>query len=499
MPRTLPLHALILVTSYLASVQTPLHYTRTFVRDTGLGLHRHEAVTAGDRVSVAKDIVTFLQIHLTFGNEFGCSDPWCLSALVDRMTESSMLGIDSSWQLDVFNDLVEVGLANIDDFDPMESLATIYLLRAAEVLTRPFSPAPRSIRGDGIRIADLEGGDHCLMNFRFHSKEELFYLFQELALPVIMQIPSDCSGRGDGYCYNVNGETCFLVFLARMATGDSFYDLAKTYDIADAGLACRIFHHMLIYFDDNYGWLVDGSAPRGDLNRWASQLESWYQCVYAQLFRTGVPDAYFKAVCLFIDGTFRPMNRPGETSIFADLQRLFYTTYKKTHGLNFQAVTSPNGLVIDLFGPSPGSHNDLNLVSDSSIVARLSALFALRPFREYRCYGDAIYTLSTAIIRCYRSLILTPHEKRQNRMHNRERTTVEQVFGKVVQLWKYVDFARNFRFLGSPSGVGRAYRVACLFTNFHTCMHGSQVTSHFGIRPPEVSDYINGGVEPNDY
>ena len=47
----------------------------------------------------------------------------------------------------------------------------------------------------------------------------------------------------------------------------------------------------------------------------------------------------------FVDGTVRPICRPGEH------QRLVYNGHKRVHALKFQAVALPNGLIGHLFGP----------------------------------------------------------------------------------------------------------------------------------------------------
>ena len=48
----------------------------------------------------------------------------------------------------------------------------------------------------------------------------------------------------------------------------------------------------------------------------------------------------------FVDGTVRPICKPGEN------QRLVYNGHKRVHALKFKAVvTLPNGLIGCLFGP----------------------------------------------------------------------------------------------------------------------------------------------------
>ena len=52
----------------------------------------------------------------------------------------------------------------------------------------------------------------------------------------------------------------------------------------------------------------------------------------------------------FVDGTVRPVDRPGKD------QRILYNGHKKVHSIKFQSVATPNGLVANLFGPIRGHH-----------------------------------------------------------------------------------------------------------------------------------------------
>ena len=47
----------------------------------------------------------------------------------------------------------------------------------------------------------------------------------------------------------------------------------------------------------------------------------------------------------FIDGTVRPIARPG------DNQRILYNGHKRVHALKFQSVVLPNGLIANMYGP----------------------------------------------------------------------------------------------------------------------------------------------------
>ena len=47
----------------------------------------------------------------------------------------------------------------------------------------------------------------------------------------------------------------------------------------------------------------------------------------------------------FVDGTVRPISKPGEQ------QRIVYNGHKRVHALKFQSVAVPNGLIANMYGP----------------------------------------------------------------------------------------------------------------------------------------------------
>ena len=47
----------------------------------------------------------------------------------------------------------------------------------------------------------------------------------------------------------------------------------------------------------------------------------------------------------FVDGTVRPITRPGED------QRVLYNGHKRVHAIKFQSVALPNGLIANMLEP----------------------------------------------------------------------------------------------------------------------------------------------------
>lgn len=67
----------------------------------------------------------------------------------------------------------------------------------------------------------------------------------------------------------------------------------------------------------------------------------------------------------FVDGTVRPICRPGEN------QRIMYNGHRKVHSIKFQSVVAPNGMIANLFGPVEGRRHDFGTLADSRFLNTL--------------------------------------------------------------------------------------------------------------------------------
>ena len=53
----------------------------------------------------------------------------------------------------------------------------------------------------------------------------------------------------------------------------------------------------------------------------------------------------------FIDGTVRPISKPGQN------QHVVYNGHKRVHGVKFQSVALPNGIIGNMYGPIGKGNN----------------------------------------------------------------------------------------------------------------------------------------------
>jgi nuclease HARBI1 len=108
--------------------------------------------------------------------------------------------------------------------------------------------------------------------------------------------------------------------------------------------------------------------------------------------------------------------------------------------------------------------------------------------RQYKVYGDAAYAILSHVSRGYRGAALTQEQRTFNMAMSRGRIAVEWGFGKVSQLFAFVNYAADLKLFLQQ--VGKLYMVAVLLTNAHTCCYGSQTGEYFGVQAPTLEAYF---------
>ena len=68
------------------------------------------------------------------------------------------------------------------------------------------------------------------------------------------------------------------------------------------------------------------------------------------------------------------------------------------------------------------------------------------------------------------------------------RTSVEWLFGDIINYFKFLDFKKNLKI--GLSSVGKMYLVCALLRNALTCLYGNQTSQYFGLDPPSLQDYF---------
>lgn len=189
-------------------------------------------------------------------------------------------------------------------------------------------------------------------------------------------------------------------------------------------------------------------------------------------------------VC-FIDGSFHPICRPGtdEDDYLDLLQRAFYNGYHKGHGLNFEFLTFPDGMIGRCFGPVEGRHHDMNL----GRISKLVDLFKPGgPLFGFVGYGDKAYvSLEPYIYHPYFGY-MTHLERRFNKEMSSLRVESEHNIGHTYSRAALVQHPMQI----GKENPGLVFQAAIFFQNIHTCIYGNQTSQRFVMRPPTLREYL---------
>ena len=210
------------------------------------------------------------------------------------------------------------------------------------------------------------------------------------------------------------------------------------------------------------------------------------------IFQPWVDHAHFAQVILshgaalrniwgFIDGTLKGMCRPGIG------QRELYSGHKRHHGLKYQHIMCPNGLVCHAWGPYIGRRHDISMYVDSGVEEQLKKVLGNRG-EQLAIYGDGGYAPRDWLRVPFKGF-KTPEQQEFNVAMSNVRASVEWGFGKLSSNFAFVAFPQNQKVFLQP--VGTYYLVASLLTNCHTCLYGSQVSQYFDCPPPSLKDYLS--------
>ena len=138
---------------------------------------------------------------------------------------------------------------------------------------------------------------------------------------------------------------------------------------------------------------------------------------------------------------------------------------------------------------SEGRRHDARMLDMSGLYADL-AQFAFSPAGQEMCiYGDPAYPLRIHLQCPFRYGVLTRQMEEFNTSMSSVRTSVEWLFGDIVNYFKFIDYKKNLKI--GLSHVGKMYIVCALLWNALTCLYSNTTADYFGLQPPSLVDYFS--------
>jgi hypothetical protein len=334
-------------------------------------------------------------------------------------------------------------------------------------------------------IQSLEWADDFVREFfLFNGRAQLRAVLSSLRAPISLKLP----GVNTGF---VDSEFAFLLYVYRMSNRAKLTLMSTVF-----GEDYSVISRALAAFG---AWLYDAHSHRltDSLHFWSQHTALYNSKIVAR----GVPPAYTR-VWGFIDATLVCTARPSDVAQVSfppqaaapaviwdiDAQYAFYCAYAMQHGLKWQAVVGPCGLIMDLSGCAFGSHHDSRLYSESKILQRLLEMhwidLNIRAMPNYfQLMADSAYSNSPVMIR-------VPGGRSSEAVRcSALRVAVEHAFSKIYQKCSAMDWSNNLRLFTGQRVIEMFYNCA-LLCNMHTCLNGSQIGNYFDCACPSLDDYM---------
>jgi nuclease HARBI1 len=271
------------------------------------------------------------------------------------------------------------------------------------------------------------------------------------------------------YTASCTEATCILLW--RLAMPSRVEDLEEHF-YRSASSICELFYEALECLLSTFGSLLH------DFNAIAPLLRA-RSGTYARAIAERAGNATQRCVG-FIDGTVIEIAKPSGLA-----QRATYSGHKRRHALKWQAITGPDGIILNLFGPVEGRRHDMHLFHASSVEEML-AEYLIVEGQQYHLYADAGYVLRPYMLVGFTGT-LTPQEQAFNRIMSRVRVAVEWAFKDIKKYFCHSCFARKMVLSQSPVSW---YLASALLWNFRVVLYGSSTFRYFDVEPPILSEYL---------
>jgi hypothetical protein len=298
-------------------------------------------------------------------------------------------------------------------------------------------------------------------------------------------------------------EETLLIALDYMANGHKYQKMKDTY-----GGNWTLYSYPVNFFARYLYHKFYHRLSGRSMEYWAPHVEKFRKAIWLKVcfdeekcMDINVLFAIF-AVFSWIDAMQHQMSRPGGGPIDAEdnrrhdenqIQRAFFTSYGKMHGMKTLALYLPNGMIGSVFFTSI-SHNDKGCVNLSGIEGAVK-----KALEDYKLpdgityptmYGDEIFEFSEVMTKA------NGVDDLITRRLTSSRGDVEHIFGLTSTLWKRTRVKHTWELMKMKKFV-RAHLFSIFFmTNCYSCIHGNKTSTKYGFTTYSLEDYLN--VDAND-
>ena len=392
---------------------------------------------------------------------------------VTELLQCSACLLVSSPPLDYSNPEVTRSYLMDNDFN---SLFLYNSIRLYQRISTPLEDTSIPFGAPDLEVEDISESD-AIYYFRFR-KQDLKGTTEALWPRLRLFLPEDssktrviCNNR-----YTCHYETGILMLLFRLSRPVRLRPEMERYFRSRNSRISAIIHTFLLA-------LYRLSLPYLTTPRiWLPRMQYYSDLIYDK------SNGAVQTVWSFIDGTLRPTCRP------LYYQESAYSGHKRCHGLKFQSVGVPEGLIALLYGPIPGSRHDSFMLTDSALLPELQRIMPEDGSlgTVYRIYGDPAYPHSLHLFGGFRNPPRHSIQEAWNTEMSRVREMIEWLFGNVLEQFKFLDFRQSMKIFEQP--IGLYYFVAVFILNLRVTIYGNNTARYFNARIEDrlsLAGYLN--------
>ena len=309
----------------------------------------------------------------------------------------------------------------------------------------------------------------CIDHFRF-KRVHLIKLFDAL-WPILSEfLDGDRNCLRTGNRYNCPYETAMLILLYRFSRPrrirpdmEEFFGMRKSHISDVLKMICDGVYQL------SYKYLNNPVIFRNRIPLYARKINE----------KCGVVEHAWG----FIDGTIRKTCRP------TYFQREVYSGHKRCHGIKFQSVLLPDGLVGCLWGPMNGRRHDSYMLRESNLLQQLSEFMPPNLEIVYYLYGDPAYPQSRYLIGGYRYPVPGTPQAAFNTTMSRVRESVEWGFKEISKQWSFLDFKDSMKKFKMP--IGQYYQIGAFLSNLRSLFYDNQTSTYFDMDTMTLNEYLS--------
>lgn len=322
--------------------------------------------------------------------------------------------------------------------------------------------------------------------FGLQNKSQLFTLYQSIGMEEIITFDNKSK---------MHSETVFLFSLRKLRTTMNYSSLINEFG-GEESVWSRAFNYFINHVCAKYEHLIINS-----IHLWTNYFEIASNKIKQTLinnyhcdFMKNIPFYCFG----FIDNTgintcapgTGPTRRGKKAPRKDNLtQQVFYNGWKHEHGVKFQLVLLPNGIIAEISQIFSIRHNDLYVLFESKINERLAN--CQNSENDYILFGDSAYIAQwhTHIHSYYKDNYLPAWKNMLNNGMKGCRNAVENCIGSLKA--KFQCLRNPYLLKIQLNDVTRIIKTCVILHNLYTCLNGNQITSQFGSEIMDINYYLN--------